>query len=202
MVWILEYRKVKFKMERVFEYKNGMVRIMWNEVPMSVDYESICIHSEIQKETYPLKTPFLIGVELQISMGGRICYGLLGAKVKPYEKKDAIKVSVYYTNKNTIKYDYSSLFDDEFVYKGLPKEYLEYINNNVYDTLKEKKSFPSCEISFDYAANCEVGSSPMIFGIIAEMIINFIDTGIIEKISSISLEEFSQQYVKKIHLRY
>lgn len=74
-------------MERVFEYKNGMVRIMWNEVPMSVDYESICIHSEIQKETYPLKTPFLIGVELQISMGGRICYGLLGAKVKPYEKK-------------------------------------------------------------------------------------------------------------------
>lgn len=125
-------------MERVFEYKNGMVRIMWNEMPMSVDYESVCFNNKIRKKTYPLKSTFLIGVELQIPTGGRICYGLLGAQVKPYDEKDTIKISIYYTSRNTKKYDNPLLFDDEFVYKGLPEEYIEYIRNDVCDTLKEK----------------------------------------------------------------
>ena len=187
-------------MNRVFEYKNGMIKIIWNEIPMSVDYESICLSKEIQKKTYALKTSFLIGVELQISTGGRVCYGMLGAQVQPYDKNDTIKLSIQYTHKNTVKYDKSFLFDDEFVYKGLPEEYIDYMCNSIYETFITKTTYPNCEINFEYAANCEIGSSPMIFGVIAEMIINLIDTSSIEDFYYISLGEFAQKYAKKINL--
>jgi len=189
-------------MIKVFKYKNGEIKIMWNEQPMHKSYEYDRYNKIIKKNTYKVNESSLIGMEMNINKGGRICYGMLMAQVKPSEILDEVRISIEFTHKNTARYYNSSLFNDTHVYKGLPEEYVEQISDSIVKVISEKVDFPQCDISFEYAANCEIGSSPMLFGIIAEIIMNIICTSSDDKISNMSIADFTKQYISKINMIY
>lgn len=189
-------------MNRFFKYKNGEIKIMWNVKSTLKDYEYDWRRRQIKIKTHPFLSSFLLGVELKIHKGGRICYGMLMAQVQPCDEQDCVNISLAYTHKNTIKYEFSCLANDSYVYKGLPEEYVEYIINSFNSSILKKESFPQCSISIEESANCEVGSSPMLFGIISNIIINIIYTSSEDEILNMSIENFTEKYVKNIGLQY
>lgn len=184
-------------MVKVFEYKNGQIKILWNEQPMIKNYEYSWYKEEISAKTYKVSKEFFIGLEAKINRGGRICYGMLSAKVQPYDKKDKVKISVATTHKNTVRYEKSILFDNAYVYKGLPEEYIKQMNSSIVKTILEKERYPQCAISFEDAINCEVGSSSMLFGVIAEIIVNLICTSTEEDMLNMNIEDFTKRYISQ-----
>ena len=189
-------------MERVFEYKNGEIKVIWNELLIENNYKKEWIQKEIRKTTKSFCDSFSVGLELKVHKGGRMCYGMLMACVKPNDEQDCIKVSIAFSQRNSIKYSKSLLSNDEYVYEGLPKEYVESVCSSVYRVIDEKDDYPQCDIAFAYAANCEVGSSPMIFSIITKMLLELIYCNAFDEISSMSIENFTQKYVRDITFRY
>lgn len=175
---------------------------MWNVKPVLEDYEYSWYHDQIQTKTYQFLSSFLVGVELKIYKGGRICYGMLMAHVQPCDKKNCVEVSLTYTCKNTVKYKESCLYNDTYVYKGLPKEYVESVIHSINSSILEKESYPQCSIIIEESAHCEVGSSPIVFGIIADIIANIICVNSENEILNMDIETFTKQYVKTINLQY
>lgn len=189
-------------MKRTFEYKSGKIKVIWNETPMEKEYEEEWTAQEIRKTTKKVLNPFSVGVELMVHTGGKMCYGMLMAYVTPSDDKNCIKVSIAYTKENSIKYSNSLLSDERYVYKGLPEEYVEEICNTVSEVLNKKADYLQCDIAFGDAANCEAGSSPMFFRIITKMILELINKNELDAISTMSIADFTAEYVKDINLRY
>lgn len=189
-------------MKKKFGYRNGEIIVTWNERNMLNDYEYDQYYAEVKNTTIAIKSSFTIGVELKVHRGGRICYGFLVAQVNPHNESNCVKISIMFTHNNVVKYENSSLLDDTFVYKGLPKEYVKQISESMTETIMNEKNYPQCEIKIEYAANCEVGSSPIIFGVIAEMLVKLICSSSIEELSNMDIETFTTKYVRKINLQY
>lgn len=185
-------------MEKLFEFKNGKVKVTYNEQLMTKEYEEQCLSKIIPHKTKTFSESFSLGVELMIHVGPRICYGMLVAQVMPYDEQDFIKVLISFTRENTIRYRDSILLNDEYVYEGLPEEYVEQVSDSIYQAIGEKEAYPQCHIYFGHSANCEVGSSPMFFSIIAEMIINILYDNSMEDIFSMDKEEFKEKYMTKV----
>lgn len=157
---------------------------------------------QIRVKTFTLLSAFSLEVELAVHTGGRICYGMLAAQVKPHSEPDCVKLSLAYTQENTIKYEDTCLFDGTYAYRGLPREYASAVMDKMHSSISQKESFPQCEIVFEDSANCEVGSSPMIFGSIAEIITNIICLGSVDEILDLNIETFTKLYAESINLRY
>lgn len=189
-------------MTKSFKYKNGEIKVIWNESPMHKDYEETYFCETIEQKTDLSVIPFSVGVELKKNSGGRIIYGMLMAYIEPRKERNTIKISIAYTQKNTVRYENSFLRNDRLVFKGLQKEYVSNVYSSIYKVIKRKENYPQCDICFDYAANCEVGSSPMIFEIIAEMIMEIIYANSVKEIFNMSIEDFTQKYVRNINLCY
>ncbi len=189
-------------MVKIFEYKNGKIKITWNEQLLVKDYKYDWHKRLINIKTFEFSSSFSLGVEIKINMGGRICYGMLAAKVYPLKKQDCVEIELAFTHKNSVKYDASCLVNDAYVYKGLPEEYTEQIINQICSTILEKEFYPQCKITIEDSANCEVGSSPMIFGMIADIIVNLIYTSSEYEIYNMDIETFSEQYIKNTKLKY
>lgn len=189
-------------MKKIFNYQNGKIKVTYNESPISKNYDEKYVAKEISHLTKISSNVFSLGIELMIHKGGRICYGMLNAQIQPSNEENIVKMSVGYTTENLFKYDSSILLDDEFVYQGLPEEYVGKIIDSVGQAVSQKEVYPQCEITFDYAANCEVGSSPMIFACISEMIVEIIYANSIEKIFDMNVKDFTNQYVKNIRFVY
>ncbi len=189
-------------MVKLFKYKNGEIKIMWNAKPMLKDHEYSWYSNQIETKTYQFSSSFLLGVELKVHKGGRICYGMLMAQVQPYDKQNCVDISLAYTHKNTVKYEGSCLYNDTYVYKGLPEEYVGQVINSISSSILKKDSYPQCSITLEESVNCEVGSSPIIFGIIADIITNIICTSSEDEILDMNIETFTKQYVKNISLQY
>ena len=62
--------------------------------------------------------------------------------------------------------------------------------------------FPQCEICFEYAANCEVGSSPRFFSIIVKVLLELIYENALDEIFNMTIADFTEKYVKDIDLHY
>ena len=184
------------KRERIFKCKNGKIKIVLDELQSGKNYEKEWVRKQISKPTKTFCNSFSIGIELEIHKGGRICYGMLMASVKPNEEQDYIKVAVAYTQRNSTKYSNSILTNDAYVYEGLPKEYIEAVCSSIDDLMDKKSEYPQCDIKIEDAANCEVGSSPMIFSIITKLLLKLIDSNSIEEILSMDNEGFTEKYLK------
>ena len=162
-------------MLKTYNYVNGTVRIIIDEVAMDNDMKiHTCKGISKPKDVSRCELPTSLGLEVSLHRGGRICYGLLQASIKPKDIVDAIEISVDYTKKNTIRFCDSILTNDNYVYKGLPEQYLGAVMDGAIMAINEKEIFPIYGISFDHAANCEVGSSQMFFKMISESIIELI----------------------------
>lgn len=126
---------------------------------------------------------------------------MLAAQVQPHNEQDCVKVSIAFTHENIVRFEKSCLTDPSYVYKGLPEEYVDRVIDHICSVILEKESYPQCHIIIENAANCEVGSSPVFFGMIAEIIANIICTGSEAEIQNMDIETFNIQYVKNDFIR-
>lgn len=185
-----------------FNYKNGTLKILYNESPIVTDYKQDWKKYQIERMTFPVVRNYRLGVELEIYKGGRICYGMLGVCVQPNEEINCVKLEIAFTQENRIRYYDSCLYDDRSVYKGLPEEYVEAVIGKVTSEILKRDKYPQYKIVFECAANCEVGSSSMIYELISGIIINIISENICEKIMDMDIESFTQQFANNVNLHY
>ncbi len=189
-------------MIKTFDYQNGEIKITYNESPVVKDYKYDWKKHRIEVMTFPVSLSYWLSVELKIQKGSRICYGMLGVQVQPNEEINSVKIDVAFTKGNSIRYYDSCLFNDSRVYKGLPEEYVESVIRKVTSEILKKGKYPQCKVIFEYAANCEVGSSPMIYELISEIIINIIFENAYEKIMDMDIQSFTNQFAKNVNLHY
>lgn len=189
-------------MIKTFDYRNGEIKITYNESPAVKDYKYDWKKYQIGITTFPVLLNYRLGVELEIRKGGRICYGMLGVQVQPEKEINRVKIDVAFTKGNSIRYYDSCLFNGSRVYKGLPEEYLESVIRKVTSEILKRDKFPQYKVLFEYAANCEVGSSPMIYGMISEIIINIISENACEKIMDMDIQSFTNQFAENVNLHY
>ncbi|MCI9560684.1 MAG: hypothetical protein HFG52_16065 [Lachnospiraceae bacterium] len=189
-------------MIKIFDYQNGEIKIMYNESPIIKDYKYDWKKHQVEIITFPISLNYQLGVELKISKGGRICYGMLGVQVEPNEEINCVKIDIAFTQGNSIRYYDSCLYNDNKVYKGLPEEYVEPVIQKAISEILKKDKYPQYKVIFEYAANCEVGSSPMIYELITEIIINMISKNTCEKIIDMDIEAFTEQFAKNTNLHY
>lgn len=189
-------------MKKLYEYQNGIIKLILDEEPIINDFVSKRKTEKILSSCKELGTPRLVGLEVMLSRGGRICYGMLAAKIITNGNLDLVNVSIDYTEKNTIHYKDSLLRHDENVYKGLQEQYLKYVTNAIQNFIIYNPEFPKCDLVFEYAANCEVGSSPIFFEIIAEMIMKIIYTWNNCDLYCMDIESFTKLYAYRMNLKY
>lgn len=188
-------------MVKKYVYQNGEIKVILDEQPMIMDYSCEWYQEQIHVKTFFAASSFLLGVELKVHRGGRVCYGMLAVHSAPNEEQDCVNISIAFTPNNTIKYSESILTNSRYVFKGLPKEFLERTIGGIRFAISEKKNFPQCNLTFKYAANCEIGSSPMLFGILAETIMDTIYSSCSPKASCVDVALLVEQIVKKFGLR-
>ena len=70
-------------MIKIFQYKNGEIRIKKDENLSVRDYQYEWKKRQIKVKTVELPLPFCLGVEIIVHTGGRICYRMLSAQVSP-----------------------------------------------------------------------------------------------------------------------
>ena len=99
---------------------------------------------------------------------------MLGVCVQPNEEINCVKIEIAFTQENRIRYYDSCLYDDRSAYKELPEEYVEAVIGKVTSEILKRDKYPQYKIVFEYATNCEVGSSSMIYELISGIIINII----------------------------
>lgn len=184
-------------MVKLLDYRNGKIRISYNEELMPEAYHCLIRRQNVKVKTYPIFVPFSWGLEFAAHMGGRICYGKLAAQVEPQKEKESVHVAVNYTKKNTLKYNSSILSNNNYVYQGLPEEYLESLLEDICAEIGKYDQYPQAKITFSHAANCEVGSSIWFFGIIAKILLHMIYTGFDTNIFDMDIQAFAEQYVKR-----
>lgn len=189
-------------MIKTFDYQNGEIKITYNEFPIVKDYKYDWKKYQIEIMTFPVSLNYRLAVELKIQKGARICYGMLGVQVQPDEDINSVKIEVAFTQGNSIRYYDSCLFNDSRVYKGLPEEYVEAVIRKVTSEILKRDKYPQYKILFEYAANCEVGSSPMIYEMISEIIINIISENACERIMDMDIQSFTNQFAKNVTLHY
>ena len=127
---------------------------------------------------------------------------MLGVCVQPNEEINCVKIEIAFTQENRIRYYDSCLYNDRRVYKGLPEEYVEAVIGKVTSEILKRDKYPQYKIVFECAANCEVGSSSMIYELISEVIINIISESICEKIMDMDIESFTQRFANNVNLHY
>ena len=182
-----------------FEYANGIVNITINEKPMYSDLEV-----EFKKIMTNIKSldfqrlPNSLGLEIGIHKGGRIYYGLLSTSILPSCDVDTTYLTVSFTKRNIRIFENSILLNNNHIYEGLPEEYLDAVINGAFTSITEINRFPLCNIAFDHAANCTVGSSPMFFEKISGAIIDLI---FLSHKNELSIETCDEYLLKKFNLR-
>ena len=67
------------------------------------DYEYKWKCLQVKMKSQELDNEFLLGIEMKIHRGGRICYVLLAAEVKSGKSLEEINAYVAYTDKNRIR---------------------------------------------------------------------------------------------------
>ena len=94
--------------------------------------------------------PFLLGIEMIVHMGGRMCYGMLAARAEPHNEQNRVNLLLAFTQKNTVRYTGTGLIDDIHVYKGLPEEYAaEVINRRILPAIPSHKAPLALHIGFE-----------------------------------------------------
>ena len=123
-------------------------------------------------------------------------YGLLGATFLPSNpnEENTLSVEVRF-NDERIPFQESLSIHKNFSYLGLEKVYAQSILSSVIEFFSSR-SVPAGKLIFDTSAHCEVGSSPLIFSCITEILLDIL-LNCYDKISDQELEELCEKHLQK-----
>ena len=96
-------------------------------------------------------------------------YALLGLEYVPNES-GILSIEIQYVIDNEMHYESDLTKFNDYKYLGLPEECTEII----LEKIKNNKSISSGTLKIPIAANCEVGSSPLVFSKVTGLLLEFI----------------------------
>ena len=168
---------------------NADLKYWIEEFPILSDVEiqtdSTRINREdIGKKGYPYKQ-LALEVYLHKNAGN---YALLGMEYMPDEGNE-LTLNISYVEENKIHYQSELTKYNGYKYVGLPEECKELIIN----TIKSNHSIGGGSLNIPIAVNCEVGSSPIIFGKVTDILLEVLS----EDKNEINLELKIQSLYKK-----
>jgi hypothetical protein len=153
--------------------KNAKIKYWINELPLINMPKCWTVEEQLLTQCDGIFTNTRLALEMFLHKDAGY-YGMLGVEYYPELCSDKIKIAFNYTTKNALKYDDTLLQCSGEVFLGLMKEYLPYTRKSVRDYLYNSNKMPSGVLNFNIAAHNEVGSSPKLFGVISEMLIELI----------------------------
>ncbi len=162
---IISFKSMIYKKET----ETKRIKLWFDEFPKIKNVNSNVFCEKISLLCNQLKNYKKICIELSF-LRHASNYALLGFEYLPSDD-NYLEVDISYSDKNSEKYINDHLFGAETKYCGLPKEYVAPIFEEV------KKKFDnnymlSGKIIFNISANCEIGSSEMIFRKATQMLLN------------------------------
>ena len=175
-------------MIRIMKLAKANIKIWINEFPQmdKVDIKKYSNSFTSRKESSNLPCKFAIEMQL---MKHASSYGLLGMEYSPVKNSNKINIEIDYTKENKVRYMSSLSLHSDYLYIGLEEPYLDFTKNSIENFVQSQNDMPCGTYHFSIAGNCEVGSSPFLFGIISEMLLesylklcNSIDVNKIESI--------------------
>lgn len=160
-------------MDREVYLKKWEFRYWIGELP-KLEVKNICESIiEIKNANKVLNDALQVALELSLhkDVSG---YAMLGFDYVPTKNSKALTVKVSYYDENDISY-LSHLRPNlsKYMHTGIDKSLSEAIINKIIDVSKES-ALPAGELNFKVASNCDVSSSPKIFGIITKILLNIL----------------------------
>lgn len=158
-------------MNRVLDFGNLKVQYWIEEFPLLSKVRTLTTHQIIDGiQGKNLINTNKICVEMYLHKNASN-YGLLGFEFKPKKNIDGLDIEIKYTDGNTERYLSEINKYDQTIYCGLTEEFIPYIKSRIMNKIQKLNYFYNGSIIVSCAANSEVGSSPRIFEIICDVII-------------------------------
>lgn len=95
-------------------------------------------------------------------------YALLGLEYEPNES--VLSIELQYIVDNEMHYESDLIKFNNYKYLGLP----EGCTNIILETIKSNKNISSGTLKIPIAANCEVGSSPLVYSKVINLLLELI----------------------------
>lgn len=160
-------------MNKILDFGNFKVQYWIEEFPQLSKVATLTNHESFKGiQSNNLVSINKICVEIYLHKNASN-YGLLGFEFNPKKSSNGLDIDIKYTNGNTEQYQSEINKYDKTIYCGLTEEYVSYTKNRIINKLNQLNYFYNGSIIVSCAANSEVGSSPKIFGIISDIIIEF-----------------------------
>lgn len=159
-------------MNRILQLKNAEIRYWIDEYPL---IESIVLENECSRYYVNNKLdlqPQKLAMEVYLHRNANN-YGILGVEYIPKKDSEIIDVEIAYIKENRVTYTSEMLEYSDFMYYGLPEECVKTVKEKIKLYI-DTKDFSGGSLFFKFAVNSEIGSSPNLFGIMAEMLLEFI----------------------------
>lgn len=159
-------------MNRIVQLKNVDIKYWINEYPVN---ESIMSENECNRYYVNNKInlqPQKLALEVYLHRNANN-YGILGVEYIPKQGSEILNVEIFYVKENYVMYASELLEYSDYMYYGLPKECVETVRKTI-KCYMDTKDFSGGSLLFKFAVNSEVGSSSNFFGIMAEMLLDFI----------------------------
>lgn len=114
-------------------------------------------------------TSFKVAVEIDIYVGGKSVYGMLGAEFIPNDS-NLLTFEISTSENCTFIYDNSIILKPDEAYLGLPFEFLDFVLLGFDCVFNSKIQIPSGVFYVKWAAHGKIYSSPLIFQKLAKFI--------------------------------
>ena len=152
--------------------KSKRARVCFDEVPELVIHDYNTSEMHLQGNTEGLNEERFFVLELLLPANASY-YAVLGAKYIPIAVNRDLSIEIRYTEDSVVNYVNTLVRNKKTVFIGLPKEYVRTVLNTTMDYFQDNE-IPSGKIVFELAAHCEIGSSPVMFKIVTNALLNIL----------------------------
>ena len=175
-------------------FNNADLKYWIEEFPILNDTEfqtkSIKINKgDSDKKSYPYRQ-LALEVYLHKNAGN---YALLGLEYIPDDGNE-LTVNINYVTENERHYESGLTKYNDYKYVGLPEECIEIIVN----IIKNSHDIGGGSLNIPIAVNCEVGSSPIIFGKVIELLLKVLCRSDDETNPNLEIEKLYKKIFMKI----
>lgn len=160
-------------MINIIDLKNGKIKYWIGEMPLINITDSLNSEEDIQVQCNRTDTNIKVALEIFLHKNASY-YGLLGMEYFPSSNSNNLKIIFNYTKENDTEYKDTILEYDEKVFVGLTEEYLSYTQKNIKTYLSGNDKIQGGILNFTVAANSLVGSSPKLFSVLSEMLVEMV----------------------------
>ncbi len=154
------------------EFGFRKARVWLQELP-AITYVKIDeVTASVETRVSEISGTRYAAIELFIPLGGRAAYGLLGARYDPDPSAQqlAIRVDVTGDKDSSIEWARANVVD--YVRAGLPMEFTQGV---IDGAIEAKDTIGSGKLHFMCAAHGAVGSSHMMFNVLAKLVVNLLN---------------------------